>query len=372
MRKVTSVERVEAIIGTPAHYILMKVTHTLDEGCRAVLANSPIAGFGYRDRAGAPHTTLVGGVAGFARVESKTQLSFELPADDVGPETGSGVSFVFLLPGVGETLRLNGTVDELSDSRVVVKLGEAYVHCARCIYRSKLWEDGKSDPISGVESPASGGVETRGPLSDPAVAEFLASAHFAFVSSWDAGGAGDTSPKGDPPGFIRILDGQTLAIPDRRGNKRADTFHNLVTCDQLSIAALAPERVEVLHLSGTAFITDDAAILSQMALRGKPPHAALIVRVGSAQIKPNEAVRRSNMWDRSARGDVSGAIDLNQVAAQHMASNKARGGKAALGRVLSKGLSSVPKKLLRRVMDRAYRKELKDEGYETDADRPRQ
>ena len=78
------------------------------------------------------------------------------------------------------------------------------------------------------------------------------------------------------------------------------------------------------------------------------------------------------MWDRSARGDVSGAIDLNQVAAQHMASNKARGVKAALGRVLSKGLASTPKKLLRRVMDRAYRKELKDEGYETDADRPRQ
>jgi predicted pyridoxine 5'-phosphate oxidase superfamily flavin-nucleotide-binding protein len=215
------------------------------------------------------------------------------------------------------------------------------------VLRSGLWEEPKRESEIPRDS----------------VAGFLASSHFAVVSTWDAAGAGDTSPRGDPPGFLRLLDDRTLAIPDRRGNKRADTAHNLLTCDRLSLAALAPGRDEVLQVSGTAYLTDDTALLSTMALRQKAPHLALVVSVEHAEIKANEAVRSSRIWDRSTHVDAGGPPDMNRIATGHIAGNQAPGVGAAMARTLSRGLAASPPKLVRRIMDRAYRKQLEDEGY---------
>ena len=363
MREVTNAESLEAIVGARRQTVLMKSIDSLDDGCRSVLASAPIAGFGFRDREGVPRTTLVGGVAGFARVDSPTRVSFDLRADQPGPATGEGVSLVFLLPGVGETLRLNGSVAERSDTGVVIDLEEAFVHCAKCILRSRLWEDVRMDSATPrVDSPIGDDDEPTGPLADAAVAGFLATAPFVAVSSWDAAGSGDTSPKGDRPGFIRVLDSRTLAIPDRKGNQRTDTFHNLLTCDQISLAAIVPGRDDVLHMRGTAYVTDDPALLSTMAVGEKPPKAALIARVEHAEVEANDAVRMSRMWDRSAHVDPSRVPDLMQLGARHLANNNARGAKASMTRAVSKGLAASPK-LLRRGVDRGYRKELEDEGY---------
>lgn len=356
MHTVTTVEAVETLIGKPPQLILLKAVDTLDDGCRNVLAHSPIAGVGFRDGAGAAHTTLVGGRSGFAHAETATHLSFSIPADEPHPAQGTGLSMLFLVPGIGETLRLNGSASDVSAGRVTVALDEAWVHCARCVLRSGLWKE----PLDNAAPPQFGVVE--GPLAHPAVAEFLSRTPFLLMSSRDADGHGDTSPKGDPAGFVHILDGHTLAIPDRRGNKRADTFRNLMACDEVSLAALVPGRDDVLHLSGTARVIDDPALLSAMALKDKPPHAATVVHVDRTQITPNEAVRLSGVWDRSAHADRPRAFDMMSVAAQHLAHNKGHGASASMARVLSKGLAASPR-IARRAMDAAYRKELKDEGY---------
>lgn len=373
MRKVMTVESLEAIVGTPPLAILMKSINTLDDGCRRVLASAPVAGFGFRDREGVPRATIVGGAPGFLRVDSPTRVSFDLRADLADPARGSGVSSVFLLPGIGETLRLNGFVAERSGAGVVIDLEEALVHCGKCTLRSGLWEDIRTDPRAPrVEPPTSPDVGASGPLADASVATFLASSPFVFLSSWDAGGSSDTSPKGDRPGFMRILDGHTLAIPDRKGNQRTDTFHNVLTCDQIALAAIVPGRDDVLHISGTASVTDDPALLSTMVVKGgdgrggegkggeKPPKTAMIVRVERAAVAANDAV--PTMWDRAARVDRSQVPDLMHLAAKHLASNKARGVVASLTRALSRGLAASPK-LARRAIDFGYRKELEDEGY---------
>ncbi|QKW38839.1 pyridoxamine 5'-phosphate oxidase family protein [Actinomadura sp. NAK00032] len=364
MRKVTTVEAVEALIGRTPQMVLLKVADALDDGCRSVLAHSPIAGIGFRDDAGVPHTTLVGGAPGFARVESSSRLSFAIPAGSPQPVLGTGLSMIFLLPGIGETLRLNGSAAEVSGGRVAVDVHETWVHCARCVLRSGLWKEASSTPSPAPTppTPPSRNGDVPGPLGQPAVAEFLSRTPFLLVSSRDAEGRGDTSPKGDPPGFVRILDGHTLAIPDRRGNKRADTFRNLMTCDEVSLAALVPGGEDVLHMSGGAHVTDDPSLLATMALKGKPPHAALVVRVDQAVISPNEAVRMSGMWDRSSHVDRTRAPDLMHVAAQHLAHNKGQGASASMTRAVSKGLAASPG-LVRRAIDAGYRKELKDEGY---------
>lgn len=116
---------------------MLKQIGALDEGCRTVLARCPIAACGYRDAGGTGRTTFIGGAPGFARVHSPTRISFSLPeaGDPHGP-----VSLFFLLPGVGEILRVNGSVAARNGAETTIDIEEAYVHCAQAVLRSRLWQ----------------------------------------------------------------------------------------------------------------------------------------------------------------------------------------------------------------------------------------
>lgn len=355
LRRVRTVDEVETTLGRPASVIMNKQIKALDEGCRAVLARSPIAAFGYRDADGISRTTFIGGAPGFARVGSPTRISFALsgPGRPRGP-----VSFFFLLPGVGEVLRVNGSVAARKGAETVVDIEEAYVHCAQAVIRSRLWQ-----PPVPAEPAAE--IEGDGPLRGPGVADFLSTAPFLALSTWDRCGGSDTSPRGDRQTVARILDGHTLVIPDRKGNKRADTLHNLLQDDRLSLAALVPGRSGVLHVRGRGALTDDPALLETMALRGMPPQLALLIDVEEAEVTGNDAVARSRLWSPAARVERGTVPDLIALAGRHLAANSgnAEGGPPAF---LLKVIGGIPgmTRLLRLVVDRAYRAELRNEGYE--------
>ena len=89
----------------------------------------------------------------------------------------------------------------------------------------------------------------------------------------------DLSPKGDPPGFVRILDNETLAIPDRPGNRRLDTLHNVLERPQVGLMFIVPGRGEVLRVSGSGRIVTDPDLLKTMAIRGRVPLLALVVEI---------------------------------------------------------------------------------------------
>ncbi|MFD4638137.1 2Fe-2S iron-sulfur cluster-binding protein [Lentzea sp. NPDC058436] len=335
--RIGTVEGVEALVGRPASMIMLKQLAALDEGCVDVLARSPIAGFGHRAADGTVRTTFVGGAPGFARVHSPARISFAMDAAD-GP-----ASLLFLLPGGGETLRVNGVV-----RRGGFDVEEVYVHCAQAVLRSGLWQR----PTPAQTAPEVG----DGPLATPGVADFLASAPFLVLSTWDLQGGSDTSPRGDQQAVARILDGRTLVIADRKGNRRADTLHNLLADDRLSFAALVPGRNGVLHVRGRGSITADPAVLEPLSLRGMPPHAALLVDVEAAELTANDAVTRARLWNPAARGAVP---DLMALAGRHLAANTKKGGSFLL-----KLSGVIPVRWLRAVMNLAYRSGLRKEGYE--------
>ncbi|GHB24808.1 hypothetical protein GCM10010306_017520 [Streptomyces umbrinus] len=367
LRRLTTADEVESTVGLPASAVMLKQISALDEGCRTVLARCPIAAFGYRDADGTSRTTFIGGTPGFVRVHSPTRISFSLPepGDPHGP-----VSFFFLLPGVGEILRVNGSVAARKGAETTVDIAEAYVHCAQAVLRSRLWQ-----PPAPAESvapaspvvPATSAAEFAGdgPLRRPGVAEFLAAAPFLALSTWDGSGGSDTSPRGDRQEVARILDGRTLVVPDRKGNKRADTLHNLLADDRLSFAALVPGRTGVLHVRGRGAITDDPALLETMALRGMPPHLALLIDVEHAEVTGSDAVARSRLWTPGAHVDRGAVPDLMALAGEHLAAGSAaaEGGPPAF---LLKAVGAIPgmARLLRLVMNRAYRSGLRKEGYE--------
>ncbi|MET7641088.1 2Fe-2S iron-sulfur cluster-binding protein [Streptomyces sp. NPDC005438] len=354
LHRLTTTQEVEEIIGRPAAMILRKQVGALDEGCRRVLAYSPVAAFGYRDGSGATRTTFVGGAPGFARPHTPTRISFAVPEPDVarGP-----ASLFFLLPGVGEVLRVNGTVAGRKGGETLVQVAEAYVHCAQAVMRSRLWQP--PPPVPTAEP-----VVGEGPLAGPGVADFLAASPFLAVSSGDASGGGDTSPRGERGAVARIVDGRTLVMADRRGNRRADTLYNLLRDDRLSLAALVPGRSGVLHVRGRAVITDDAALLETLALRGVPPHLALVVDVEYAELAANAALANARLWSVAGRPPGGEAPDMMALGSAHLTAESpdSTGGSARLLRALT----SIPgiHRLMRRVMDRAYGTALRKEGYQ--------
>src|SRR5262249_3550730 len=102
---------------------------------------------------------------------------------------------------------------------------------------------------------------------------------FIVVSSINSSGDMDISPKGDPPGFVKVLDRGTLAIPDRLGNRRVDTFLNVLQNPSVAVIFIVPKRREVVRVSGQAVLARDSDLLAEMALNGKLPDGAMIVQV---------------------------------------------------------------------------------------------
>lgn len=361
MRQLTTVNELEAVVGTRPQAMMMKAVDALDDGCRAVIANSPVAGFGFRDPDGTPWATVLGGPPGFVKVHSATDVTVDVPTDRPAPAPGAQVSLVFLLPGVGETLRFTASVVSVDGNTMQLRMAEAWVHCAKCIQRSHLWDPADAAAHRAPTLPE-GFDAASSPIGQLAALQILGAASFAFVTSFDRAGGADCSPRGDRPGFIRILDEHTVAIPDRKGNRRTDTFHNLIECDDLALCALVPGRTELLHLSGHGFVTDDAELLADMALNERPPHAALIVRIDGASVLDNPGIAAGRMWDTDTHVSSEGIPDLMALGAEHLARSKAKGAKATATRLVSKGLAANPR-FLRKGVDHGYRKELEEEGF---------
>ncbi len=127
--------------------------------------------------------------------------------------------------------------------------------------------------------------------------DFIAASPFVVVGSTDPLGMVDLSPKGDRAGFVRVLDDVTLAIPDRRGNRRVDTFHNLLQNPGVGLIFFIPGQRETLRISGRAIIVRDQNIRSAMMVDGRVPELATIVIVERAFFHCGKCITRPRLWD---------------------------------------------------------------------------
>jgi hypothetical protein len=139
---------------------------------------------------------------------------------------------------------------------------------------------------------------------------YIASSPFVLIASCDAQGGVDVSPKGDPPGFVQVLDERTLAIPDRLGNRRADTFRNVLQTGNLGLLFLVPGREETLRVNGRAQIVRDAWVREPMAMNGKLPDFAIVVSVAEVFFHCAKCVIRSKLWDSRAWPPSAGLPSL--------------------------------------------------------------
>ena len=129
---------------------------------------------------------------------------------------------------------------------------------------------------------------------------------FVVISSVDSAGRMDLSPKGDPPGFVQILDDRTLAIPDRPGNRRLDTLHNVLERPQVGLMFVVPGRGEVLRASGIGQIVTDPDLLATMVVAERSPILALVVTIEEVMFHCGKSVIRSKLWSPGEWPDIEG------------------------------------------------------------------
>lgn len=141
---------------------------------------------------------------------------------------------------------------------------------------------------------------------------FIERSPFVLIASSDGRGHFDVSPKGDPAGFVRILDDRMLAIPERPGNHRADTFTNVLQHPHVGLIFLVPGVKTTCRVAGRARIVADEDLRQSMAMDGKVPKLALIVDVEEAMLHCAKCIVRSELW-------TSTESELNQASVSSLA-----------------------------------------------------
>ena len=142
---------------------------------------------------------------------------------------------------------------------------------------------------------------------------WLAHSPLGFVATTDAQGRVDVSPKGDPPGFVQVLDEMTIAIPERPGNKRVDGYLNVLQRPHVGTLFVIPGRGDTLRINGHARILSDADYFDAMVVQGKRPILALEITVEEVFFHCAKAFLRSDAWDPQ-RWDPEAVPSVAQMA----------------------------------------------------------
>jgi uncharacterized protein len=126
---------------------------------------------------------------------------------------------------------------------------------------------------------------------------FIARSPFLVIASSDPSGHCDASPKGDTPGFVQVLDDETLLIPDRLGNNRVDTIGNLLARPGVGLIFFVPGLNETLRVNGRARITTDPALLGPLAVNDKVPRSGILITAEEVYFHCGKALIRSDLWN---------------------------------------------------------------------------
>ncbi len=135
--------------------------------------------------------------------------------------------------------------------------------------------------------------------------QFIEHSPFVCVGTATPDGGLDVSPRGDPAGFVRILDERTLLLPDRPGNRIADTLTNLLQDPRIALLFLIPGVGDTFRVNGTAEIIDDPDLLADSTVDGKPPRLGLLVAIEECYTQCPKAIIRSELWNPERHVDRS-------------------------------------------------------------------
>jgi len=142
---------------------------------------------------------------------------------------------------------------------------------------------------------------------------FVSLSPFLILSTSNAQGMQDASPRGEDPGFVKVLDEHRLAIPDRPGNNRLDTYSNLISSPNVGLIFLIPGVNETLRVNGVSEIRDDQELIDLFASQPRKPKTVLVVHVKEAYLHCAKALMRSNLWREEAKLSRANLPTMSQM-----------------------------------------------------------
>ena len=154
---------------------------------------------------------------------------------------------------------------------------------------------------------------------------FIAASPFVMIATRGADGRLDASPKGDPAGFVAVLDEHTLAIPDRLGNNRLDTLENVLVHPEVGLIFVIPGHNDTLRVSGKGRIVRDADLQRRLAVNGKTPNLVLVVTVEEGFMHCSKCMIRSRLWRQDDWPDRSSVATLAEAMIAHAAPKESVG-----------------------------------------------
>lgn len=330
---IDSQSELQAIFGKTPPAIALKVIDHLDEGACRWIALSPMlfAGFGSEEGLA---ITMAGSEPGFATgTREELAIPRDLLDDPDLPRPGQSFGSLLLVPGIGETLRINGRVLAVEDAVVRIGVSECYVHCAKALIRSEFWAAGLSP--AAFDEPAALVPESR----------------FMALATMDANGGLDVSPKGDPAGKLVCMDKGQLLFAERPGNRRVDGFRNILSRPQVAATLIVPGTDTVLKVTGTASLSTDEAARELFAVQDKTPLLVTRVATSELQIRRSRALSAAGLWRGlpPARAPISPA----QLLRDHMKINARRG----IGAKVTSAIVSIPG-LMEKGLEKDYQTNL--------------
>jgi PPOX class probable FMN-dependent enzyme len=148
--------------------------------------------------------------------------------------------------------------------------------------------------------------------------DFIAASPIVVIGT-QADGAADNSPRGDMPGFVKVVDDHTLLIPDRRGNNRLDTLRNIIRNPSIGLLFLIPGVNETFRVNGEAVVSRDPALTGQFEVQGKKPRTVIVVSVKEAYIHCSRALVRADVWNPAKHVERSKIPSMGAFLAKHTA-----------------------------------------------------
>lgn len=177
------------------------------------------------------------------------------------------------------------------------------------------------------------------PALDAHSREFVRRSPFLVLATVSGAGYVDVSPRGDPPGFVKMLDDKTLVLPDRRGNRRVDSMTNILENPNIGMIFFLPGYEETLRVRGRATLTREPGDLDGMAVNGKAPEIGIRVEIDTVFYHCAKALKRSHLWDPESRKLAEGYPKFAQI-------------------IHDQYLQDVPVEKIDRPLQDAYKKEL--------------
>lgn len=239
-----------------------------------------------------------------------------------------------LVAGYEESLRINGKVSITfrgdGISIIEVKIDEHYFHCAKSIKRSQFWKS--MDHTFSMNNPLE-----EAEFSDSNVKDFIQKSPCLLLATQNQKGEADLSPRGDPEGFLRVIDRQKVLIAERPGNKIADSLRNIVVNSSMAIILFIPGTKLSLILIGNGKLTNSQAVLKASEIRNKMPKIGIELIVKKTYFGVNPALADTDLWDKAGFENRAVFPSLGMIVSEQLQSaGKIPGSGSVIGRVFGK------------------------------------